>query len=164
MENNNKELKLGYAYGLKGTANMLLEESITNFIVAPFDKDGNELQCGEVVIQYKHFSPDEFIRKYQKKIDKGDKDSLTVFLNKELKRTGALNLQNYRRKEDSKIEFHGDAAVKISDYPKKNMCKIYADEQKVRKFVEHPNAEKFFPVENFRLVWPFYDKHLSSGY
>ncbi|UCG94941.1 MAG: hypothetical protein JSV92_02705 [archaeon] len=173
-------MKIGEVYDLNEMGKELLDKGITNFIVAPFPQD-----CSEIVIQYKTFSPDEFLEELENKAEKlidkmGDieftdtmtdsmyekkveeyksKNTLVTFIANELLRhTGEkINMKRYLSKEDSKIKILGDIAVEISDYPKPGMSKIYADEEKTRKSVEHPNAEKFFLAENFRLRWPPYN-------
>ncbi|MBU3904933.1 MAG: hypothetical protein KJ906_02190 [Nanoarchaeota archaeon] len=154
-------MKYGQSYGPKEMVNELSKAGITNFIIAPFDKGGNELECGETVIQYEHFSAEEFINKYQERIDTGIEDSLTLFFKKELERTGEKNLQDYVISDESKIEIApGNSAILISDYPEQRMKKVYADEQATREHVEsvEENAELFFTSENFRLFWPLYNK------
>ena len=174
-------MKVGEVHDIDEIAEELLDRGITNFIVAPFPHD-----CSEIVIQYKDFSPDRFLKKlenmaeelidkitdiefpdtmtdymYEKKEEEyKSKNTLVTFIANELSRhTGnKISMQEYLDKKDSKIKVRGGFAVEISDYPKPGLCKIYADEEKARKLVEFPKAEELLLAENYRLRWPPYNE------
>lgn len=94
-----------------------------------------------------------------------------MWLTRELKRTGNLpelrirggfyssspNLIAYLKREDSKIKRHGNFALVFEDYPIEGMYIVHGDEEGCRVY-EASKADELFLQEDFRLVWPLYDK------